>query len=755
MLSVRLPGEEVERLLPAPLAIAAYNGPNLCVVAGPDEPLKQFQASLEERGVVCKALQTSHAFHSPMMDEVVEPFHQLLRNKQLSAPTIPIMSTVTGQWLTDDQATDPMYWANHLRLPVRFADAIKSLWSQAPETVLLELGPRRTLATLARQQATDAKQQIAVPTLGEGESVESELRSVISAIAQLWCCGVNIDWPRICPLQATPGEERRRKVSLPTYPFQRQRHFIDPPRWRESEPATQDELACSETNANCPPQMRQAAPMNSIDTSVHSAIPGSTQRLTTLTRKPLINRTVREVLESTSGFELAQHDDLTSFFEIGFDSLMMTQTAKALSLRFKVDISFRQLLEQLTNLASLTDWLDERLPATEFAAVAPMSSISSTASSTPATPQDTSPAPSNAPMSTPTLTPTLTPATTMLGAPVAARLDASGSLHALMMEQLQTMQSVMQAQLQVLTSGNITAATVATTVPASGQCTDTRDQAAKTTSPESSQTETRKQSVDQPAPKAFGAAARVTLTENDLTERQQQAIETFCQEYVVRRTESKRQAQQHRRYLADARTVSGFRPSLKEMTFPIVVDRSKGVHLWDVDGNRYVDLTCGFGSNFLGHGPDFMIEAMTQQLQTDYSIGPQTPLAGDVARLFSEITGCERVAFANSGSEAVLGATRLARNYTGKDKIVMFHGDYHGILDEVIVRGNSKLKSFPAATGIPRSMLATRCCWSMAIPLRWRSFRTICMSWLPSWSSRCRVVDQSCSRASSCRSWPE
>ncbi len=399
MLSVRLPGEEVERLLHGPLAIAAYNGPNLCVVAGPDEPLKQFQASLEERGVVCKALQTSHAFHSPMMDEVVEPFHQLLRNKQLSAPTIPIMSTVTGQWLTDDQATDPMYWANHLRLPVRFADAIKSLWSQAPESVLLELGPRRTLATLARQQATDAKQQIAVPTLGDGESVESELRSVISAIAQLWCCGVNIDWPRICPLQAPLGEERRRKVSLPTYPFQRQRHFIDPPRWRESEPATQGELARSETNANCPPQMRQAAPMNSNDTSVHSAIPGSTQRLTTLTRKPLINRTVREVLESTSGFELAQHDDLTSFFEIGFDSLMMTQTAKALSLRFKVDISFRQLLEQLTNLASLTDWLDERLPATEFAAVAPTSSTSSTASSTPATPQDTSPAPSNAPTS--------------------------------------------------------------------------------------------------------------------------------------------------------------------------------------------------------------------------------------------------------------------------------------------------------------------------------------------------------------------
>ena len=92
--------------------------------------------------------------------------------------------------------------------------------------------------------------------------------------------------------------------------------------------------------------------------------------------------------------------------------------------------------------------------------------------------------------------------------------------------------------------------------------------------------------------------------------------------------------------MADPRTVSGFKPTLKEMTYPIVAERSKGAYLWDIDGNEYVDVTCGFGSNFVGHTVDFMVEAMQEQLAIGYEIGPQTPLAGEVAKLFCELTGC-------------------------------------------------------------------------------------------------------------------
>lgn len=728
MLSVRISGAELEPLINGQVAIAAYNGPNLCVVAGPADEVAQLQAFLESREVVCRPLHTSHAFHSPMMECIVEPFCELIRAKQLSAPSIPIMSTVTGNWLTDEEATDPQYWANHLRQPVRFAESVKHLWTHSPDSILIELGPRRTLTTLAKQQAIDAKQQISIATLGDGENVDSELRSVVNAIAQLWCSGIPIDWSKICPLNPSSTHRKHRKVSLPTYPFERKRHFIDPPRWQESKPGSNDSQL-SGSAEDSPKVALQGHASSSCSTSKNPSPNNdpSTQFIQIvpqMNRKPLINNAAREVLENTSGFEMNAYDDSMSFFEIGFDSLLMTQAAKALSQRFKMEVSFRHLLENTPDLASLTNWLDERLPESEFADTALQCGPDVSACPKPSVQSNTER------FSEPRLTeackvtssnvvPSDSQASELTQSSRATQIDVNSSLQAVLISQLQTMQSVMQSQLQLLGVDNksLSLPTVdrSPSVPLvqsmAVSTVKTQEQSPRA-KPASLQTAALANAAgcdgrasgsmeEAPTAKAFGAAARVTLTENDLKSTQKEAIEQFCTQYVSERKESKRQAQQHRRYFADARTVSGFRPSLKEMTFPIVVQRSKGVHLWDVDGNGYVDLTCGFGSNFLGHGPDFMIEAMTQQLHTDYSIGPQTPLAGEVAKLFSEITGCERVAFANTGSEAVLGATRLARNYTGKDRIVMFHGDYHGILDEVIVRGNSKLKSFPAATGIP------------------------------------------------------
>ena len=194
----------------------------------------------------------------------------------------------------------------------------------------------------------------------------------------------------------------------------------------------------------------------------------------------------------------------------------------------------------------------------------------------------------------------------------------------------------------------------------------------------------------------------VKLNDGTLDDAQQAALDEIIRLNNLKMPNSKAYAQEHRKYMADPRTVSGFRPNMKEMTHPIVVEKSKGVQLWDIDGNEYVDYTCGFGSNLLGHTHDITVEAISDQVQKDYAIGPQSPLAGEVAKLFCELTGSERMAFSNTGSEAVLGCTRLARNATGRDLIVMFNGDYHGILDEVIARGSKKLKSFPAATGIPK-----------------------------------------------------
>jgi glutamate-1-semialdehyde aminotransferase len=152
--------------------------------------------------------------------------------------------------------------------------------------------------------------------------------------------------------------------------------------------------------------------------------------------------------------------------------------------------------------------------------------------------------------------------------------------------------------------------------------------------------------------------------------------------------------------MADPRVATGFRPTVKELVYPLVMERSLGSRMWDLDGNEYIDVLSGFGSNFFGWSPRFVVDAITAQLEKGFDVGPQHPLAGEVAELFCEYTQSERVAFCNTGSEAVLGAIRIARTVTGRDTIVIFSGSYHGINDEVIIRATKNLGAVPAAPGI-------------------------------------------------------
>ncbi|MBL8001793.1 MAG: aminotransferase class III-fold pyridoxal phosphate-dependent enzyme, partial [Flavobacteriales bacterium] len=134
--------------------------------------------------------------------------------------------------------------------------------------------------------------------------------------------------------------------------------------------------------------------------------------------------------------------------------------------------------------------------------------------------------------------------------------------------------------------------------------------------------------------------------------------------------------------------------------YQVVVDRSKGCHLWDLDGNAYVDILSGFGSSMFGYMPDFVKDACHKQLEQGIEIGPMHPLAAEVSHLLCELTGGERAAVCNTGSEAVLGAMRMARTVTGRSLIIAFSGSYHGINDEVIIRGSKSRKSYPGAPGI-------------------------------------------------------
>lgn len=206
--------------------------------------------------------------------------------------------------------------------------------------------------------------------------------------------------------------------------------------------------------------------------------------------------------------------------------------------------------------------------------------------------------------------------------------------------------------------------------------------------------------------RAFGPAARISRSgaEQGPTDSQAHYLQQLQSRYLRRTAKSRAFVQENRRRLSDPRTVSGFDPALKETVYPLVVESARGARLLDIDGNEYIDLVNGFGSNFIGYSPDFINRAIAEQLEKSVAIGPQTPLAGEVASLVCELTGHERVAFCTTGSESVLAAVRAARTVTGRDIIVTFDGDYHGIFDEVIVRAGADGVAAPAAPGIPAAM---------------------------------------------------
>ncbi|HET9620023.1 MAG TPA: amino acid adenylation domain-containing protein, partial [Kofleriaceae bacterium] len=200
--------------------------------------------------------------------------------------------------------------------------------------------------------------------------------------------------------------------------------------------------------------------------------------------------------------------------------------------------------------------------------------------------------------------------------------------------------------------------------------------------------------------KAFGAIARIHTAVDELTPLQRSRLDALTQRYNARTRKSKEYTVKHRPRMADPRVVNGFRPLTKELTYQIVIERSRGSHMWDIDGNEYVDVLSGFGMSLFGWQVDFLRNAIHEQVEKGYEIGPQHVLAGEVAELFCDVTGAERAAFCNTGSEAVMGTMRIARTVTGRSLIAIFTGAYHGIFDEVIVRGTRKLKSIPAAPGI-------------------------------------------------------
>ncbi len=644
MLAIRMSEKEALPLLQSDTSIAAVNSPNLCVASGPFDSIASLEQSLESKGVKVRHLHTSHAFHSPMMEPVLEPFTALLRQVKMSAPAIPYVSNVTGRWITAREAQSPEYWAGHVRQTVRFSDGVAELVKDSRQ-VLLEIGPGQTLCTLSRQHPNKQADQQIFASLPQ--SGEQELRGLTETLGRLWMVGVAVDW------EGYYANERRSRIALPTYPFERKRYWPELP----TEPITTVPSTATAVESRPIQVGPVAAPVGRAESRPIQASRAeqSTAIGPAVSRKERLQEEVRRLLQELSGYDFSGVEPTTDLLELGLDSLLLTQASQLIQRKFGVQVSFRQLMEELSSLGAIAAHVDACMPP------------------------EASPSASMTPMAAPS------PALAM------AETSRSSAVSHAILEQILQQQQVLTNQVMQLMGRQpvaVSAPIVPVVPPVSRSSEGVAPTAGKSHGPF----------------KPFDRHASTALSDA-----QKQALDKLIATYTARTAGSKKLAGAHRTILADPRSVAGFNRLWKEMVYPIVSTKSDGSRIWDVDGNEYIDFVMGFGASLFGHRPPFVVDAIHKQLDIGFEIGPIQPLVYEVATLIKEFTGMPRCAFTNTGSEAVLGATRVARTVTGRDKIAVFAGAYHGIFDEVLFRPltlNGELRTVAIAPGIPDSALA-------------------------------------------------
>jgi len=364
MLAVNAGAEKVQPLLPASIQIASNNAPSLCVVSGPEADISALAEQLQAQNIVCRPLHTSHAFHSAMMDPIVEPLRAEVAKLHLRAPSQPFVSTVTGKLITDEQATDPAYWAHHARATVEFSKAVQCLREQGYD-LFLECGPRATLCSLTRQHFTPDRPCTAIPTFAETPENNAEWVAMLFALGSLWQNGVSIDW------DAFYAHEDRRRISMPVYPFERQRFWVDPA------------VVAAVADRASSPQW-EAAAVNEAS-AIATAAASLPQAASAETRKERLAAHIAGILVPISGHDRSLISHSATFLEQGFDSLSLTQVAFAIRKEFSIKVSFSQLMNQFPNVDMLSAHLDQAMPAEMFAA-APAIQPSAASVSAPGTP---------------------------------------------------------------------------------------------------------------------------------------------------------------------------------------------------------------------------------------------------------------------------------------------------------------------------------------------------------------------------------
>ncbi len=318
MLAVAATPENIRAYLGDDVDVAAINDPASCVIGGSEDAIAALTDRLAAQGILARRVRTSHAFHSRSMDEVLLPFAEYLASVTLHEPTIPMLSNITGTWMTAAEATDPERWARHIRSTVQFADEVQVLLGD-PHRVLVEVGPGGSLTGSAVRLPAWGGTHRAVRPMRHPLQSRDDRDAFLLALGQLWSAGIDVDWT------ALQGEQAHR-VTLPGYPSAYQRHWIEPANVQRvvTSAGRRTDAAPASTNGADPRSQMQA--------------------------------TLQRIWAHCLGLESVNPRD--NFFELGGDSLMAVGVAMAANYE-GLDLTPQDLYEN-HSLAALADTLVAR-----------------------------------------------------------------------------------------------------------------------------------------------------------------------------------------------------------------------------------------------------------------------------------------------------------------------------------------------------------------------------------------------------------
>ncbi|SON62539.1 Phthiocerol/phenolphthiocerol synthesis polyketide synthase type I PpsE [Mycobacterium simulans] len=327
MVAVALsPADVAEHLVPG-VELSAVNDPGNCVVAGPKDEIRAFTQRLTERGVPVRRVRATHAFHSSAMNPMLGEFEAFLSRQQLRVPQTPLLSNLTGTWMSAEQVADPASWARQISSTIRFADELDVVLSD-PGRILVEVGPGGSLTGSAMRHPRWSNGHHAVRLMRHPIQNVDDRDTFLRGLGELWSAGIDVDW---APLR--PG--RPRIVSLPGYPFARQRHWIDPK-----------------------PTVWTPAPTNGA-----SVAAGATTVEVAPTGQSQTEATLQRIWQQSMG--VSSIDRHANFFDLGGDSLMAISIAMTAA-NEGLTITPQDLYEHPT-LASLTAAVDASFAASGLA----------------------------------------------------------------------------------------------------------------------------------------------------------------------------------------------------------------------------------------------------------------------------------------------------------------------------------------------------------------------------------------------------